>query len=136
MDSILQSLSFLEIKLQLLAYTALGSIIGLIIELSTMDARRKTILFRDIIRGRSIPLKLIALVANLLVGVCVAYMSTPFIIQYFGLSAGSESSVGFLVGIAGLSIVRAYIEGTRSGSKFREFVFTIVDFFRPGRGGK
>ena len=122
----------LGLELKLLFWVVLGSLSGLAIELGTAraDDKRSSVLFHESLKSTGLSTKILIYIINILVGASFAYAATPFVTEYLKLDQTRLSTTGFLVGIAGLSLVKGYVATMRNRTWISHFIGKVIDLLR------
>lgn len=120
-------------ELTLFFWAFVGAIIGLCVELATGTDKKTTVLFVEKIRQGNLFVRLLLGLINVLIGSLIAYLLAPLLIDKLQLVVERHRIVYFLLGVAGLSIIRAYVLATRSRSQMADLFFKIVDLVRGGK---
>lgn len=124
-------LDALGIELQLFCWVILGSFVGLVVELNTGDKEKSSVLFQSKLERGSTFVWICICLVNILVGALFAYASTPFVIDYLHIEEPFKKTLtGFLVGVAGLSLVRGYATTWRNKKHVATIIFKIIDVVR------
>lgn len=123
-------LDSLGIELKLLFWVVLGSICGLAVELGTGD-NKSSILYQAKLFKGSLFIQIVILVINVLVGTIFAYVGTPLIAVYTKFfNAQNMHILGYFVGMASLSLVRAFAATWKNKGNITDFIFKLIDFLR------
>lgn len=122
----------LGLELKLLFWVLLGSFAGLAVELGTAraDDKRSSVLFHESLKSTGLSTKILIYIINILVGASFAYAATPFVTEYLKLDQTRLSTTGFLVGIAGLSLVKGYVTTMRNRNWISNFIGKVIDLLR------
>lgn len=124
-------LDALGIELQLFCWVILGSLVGLVVELNTGDNEESSVFFQTKLARGSRFVWFSVCAVNVLVGALFAYAITPFVIEYLNVEVPfKQTMTGFLVGVAGLSLVRGYAATWRNRKNVAGMVFKIIDLMR------
>lgn len=122
----------LGLELKLLFWVLLGSFSGLAVELGTAKRgdKQSSVLFHESLKTTGLSIKLLIYMINVLVGASFAYAATPFVMEYLTLDQTRQTTTGFLVGIAGLSLVKGYVATMRNRKWISTFIFKVIDLLR------
>ena len=116
------------VELKLFLWVFLGAVVGLVVELNTEG--KSSVLFLSKLENGSTKLRLWIYLINILAGALFAYVGTPFILDYLKVRPDRVHFTGFLVGVASLSLLQAYVQTWRNKRRVAEFIFKIMELIR------
>lgn len=119
-------------EFRLFLWAFVGAIVGLAVELGTGDKRKSSILFQANLATGTPLLRVAISVVNIVAATLFAYVGSSLLLGRMEISKTSEHTVFFLLGVAGLSLLRAYAFATSNRKSMVDFLFKVMDLLRGG----